>query len=241
MAPRFLADIVGQLSMELATNQAVSDLAYDYRAQKAVEGVLDSWGQRRFEPLINVNSSAQISIPLYAGDGLVAKVTPARYEDTTPKPFVLPAIQRKTIESDYVEYHVQMFPFVATGGLGKVDVEHMRRQLDEAGYEFANGDDRPDNLGRLPGGELVVVDHGAVQPKRGHRAQPSDANEWLTKVHQIYGPLYGPDGVKPQSEETKFDRRPAKPHLVMHYNETAAKPKQPEQAPVWQRLLGLGR
>ena len=37
-SPIMFADAVGRLSMELPHNQAVSDLAYDYRAQNDVRG-----------------------------------------------------------------------------------------------------------------------------------------------------------------------------------------------------------
>ncbi|MEM6903102.1 MAG: hypothetical protein AAF556_07675 [Pseudomonadota bacterium] len=239
--PRMFGDVLGQLSMETTSNQAVCDIAYDFKAQNAINAVLLDWGQSRFIPLIGVNTKSQISIPLYAGDGLVAKITPERMEDATPKPHVLPAIRRKTVEADYVGYYVQMYPLVATGGMTQSHVDYMKKLLGEAGYEFTNGDDRPDNLGRLPGGDLVVLDHGAVRAKPGRRPDPAATDEWLAKVHKIYGPLYGPDGVKPQSAETKFDRSPAKPHLVMHYNQAAAKAKAVKQAPAWQRMLGLGR
>lgn len=242
------ADAVGRLSMELPYNQAISDLAYDYKAQNKVDAILRGWGQRQFSPLINVNSSSQISLPLYAGDGIVAKVTPARFENTTPKPFVLPAIKGQTIESDYVQYHVQLFPFVTTGNISAAEVETMRRQLDEVGYRFANGDDRPDNLGRLPGGELVVLDYGATEPKPGHRPRLGEADEWLRKIHSLYGPLYQEDGVKPQSEATSFVKRPALSTMTLHKNFNAQQPKVKtpkadnlNRPPIWKQVLGLGR
>ena len=195
-----------------------------------------------------MNSSSQISLPLYAGDGLVAKVTPARYEGTKPKPFVLPAIKRQTIQSNYNEYHIQLFPFVSTGTITKADVEHMRRQLDAVGYQFANGDDRPDNLGRLPGGELVVLDYGATEPKPGHRVRVDEADDWLTKIHNLYGPLYGSDGVKPQTEATNFAKRPAAATLALHQNFNQQQPTKKtarkadnQNRPIWRQVLGLGR
>jgi len=243
--PMMLGDAVGRLSMEIPTNQAVSDLAYDFKAQAAVDGVLRSWGQTRFEPLIGVNSKSQISMPLYAGDGLIAKITPARYEGTALRPYVLPPIQRKTVEAGYTEFHVQMFPFVATGSVTNDDVEIMRDLLDKAGYRFANGDDRPDNLGRMPGGQLCIIDCGAIEPKPGHRPKHDEADEWLARVHETYGPLYGGEGVKRQSEATKFDRRPAPPAMTLHKNFNAQNPAKPaanrDHAPVWQRILGFGR
>ena len=243
--PIMFADAVGRLSMELPHNQACSDLAYDYKAQNKVDQVLHGWGQKRFVPLINVNSSSQISLPLYAGDGVVAKVTPARYENKTPKPLVLPAIKARTVESDYVEYHIQLFPFVTTGNIARDEVEVMRKQLDEVGYRFANGDDRPDNLGRLPGGGLVVLDYGATEPKPGHRTRTSDTDEWLKKVHDLYGPLYQEGGVKPQGEATSFVKRPALSMMVLHKN-TAPKQKtykadNANRPPIWKQVLGLGR
>ncbi|HCI47985.1 MAG TPA: hypothetical protein DFI00_11870 [Rhodospirillaceae bacterium] len=245
--PRVLGDVVGLLSMEMPHNQAVCDLAYDFRAQKVVGDVLKEWGQTRFIPLIGVHASAQISLPLYVGNGLVAKITPARFEDRQPKPLVLPAIKGKTVESDYVEYHVQMYPFVATGSLTQTDVEIMRDQLAAVGYRFANGDDRPDNLGRLPGGKLVVLDHGATETMPGKRAKLGDADEWLADIRDIYGDLYGPEGVKPQGPDTSFVKRPAPPQMTLHTNfgKQAGTPKAPkadnENRPLWRQVLGLGR
>ena len=246
--PMMFADAVGRVSMELPHNQATADLAYDYKAQSMVGDVLAGWGQRRFVPLISVYSSSQISLPLYAGDGLVAKVTPARFENTTPKPFALPAIRSKTIESDYVQYHVQLFPFVTTGNISAEEVEAMRRQLDEVGYRFANGDDRPDNLGRRPGGELVVLDHGATEPKPGHRPRLGEAEAWVNKIHALYGTLYQPDGVKPQRDTTSFVKRPALSTMTLHknFNALQSSGKTPaadntNRPPIWKQVLGLGR
>lgn len=246
--PMRLGDAVGRVSMELPTNQAVADLAYDFKGQAVVDGVLAGWGQQRFVPLIGVHSSSQISLPLYAGDGLVAKVTPARYETAEPRPYVLPPIRRRTVEAGYSDYHVQLFPFVATGSVTVEDVEIMRGKLAEAGYRFSNGDDRPDNLGRMPGGELCVLDGGAVEPLPGHRPRAGDADAWLAKVHEIYGDLYGPDGVKPQSEATSFNKRPARPQLTLLMNRAVGgdrpalnEARGPRHGQGLWRVLGLGR
>ncbi len=67
----------------------------------------------------------------------------------------------------------------------------MKKTLDEYGVCFKNGDDRTDNIGKLPSGRLVVLDGGALQLKEGCTLKPEFLDDWLQKVHQDMGEIYG--------------------------------------------------
>jgi hypothetical protein len=149
----------------------------------------------QFIPLVTTASEANVAIALYAGDGIVMKITkstefhgtrgaiPGAY---TALPYVLPPITSTNIG----EYTVEMFPWVNTFNITDRDVETLSHDLAKYNLAFHPKDAKPNNIGKLPDGSLVVLDGDAVGIKDRTKPVPTYAiNQWLDKVYSQFGPL----------------------------------------------------
>lgn len=198
------------LCHELPQNQTIMDLAYDFQGQMAIIEALQSekWQQHRFVPLVGAGSNSRISLPLYAGDGLVVKITPQRYEPRQPMPYVLPPLLNQSVSGQYSDYWLTALPMVQRADITADDVADMAKKLKDVGYGFKEQDDRPDNLGRLPGSDLCIIDQGAVQSLRMVNAPKNATDQWLQHVYDIYGDVYDGQKLRPQTSQTDFDFNP---------------------------------
>ncbi|GAB5389666.1 MAG: hypothetical protein Alpg2KO_26340 [Alphaproteobacteria bacterium] len=192
IAPNLFSECFARFQMERPGNQTTISLERDWKAQNAIAAVLKDWGMSRFIPLAGAGSNCAISMPLYAGDGMVVKITPDGYDSTEDAPGQLPAVRRILVEGDPDTYAVSLWPYVSPAPMGEYAVETMRKRLAEQGFRFANGDDRADNLGQLPDGTLCVLDNGAVQHLPGRQVDPNQAIlDWRAKLAGLYPRLYG--------------------------------------------------
>lgn len=154
--PQGFSEIFARLSHELPQNQTVMDLSFDYKGQLGIMETLREWRQTNFLPLISVGSNARISLPLYAGDGLIVKITPRRYEPREPLPYALPHFRNTSVDGQYTDYWVTAYPMVDVSSITPDDVVLMKEKLKQADCAFQPQDDRVDNLGRLPNGDVCA-------------------------------------------------------------------------------------
>lgn len=162
----------------------------------AIAAELEKYNAHHFIPLVTTASEANVAIALYAGDGIVMKITkstefsgtrgsiPGAY---TALPYVLPPITSTNIG----EYTVEMFPWVNTFNITDKDVETLRDDLAKYNLAFHPKDAKPNNIGKMPDGSLVVLDGDAVGIKDSSKPVPTYAiNQWQDKVYSDFGPLY---------------------------------------------------
>ena len=162
----------------------------------AIGDELEKYNAHRFIPLVTTASEANVAIALYAGEGIVIKITKStEFSGTrgaisgayTALPYVLPPITSTNIG----EYTVEMFPWVNTFNITDKDVETLRVDLAKYNMAFHPKDAKPNNIGILPDGSLVVLDGDAVGVKDPTKPIPTYAiNQWLDKVYSEFGPLY---------------------------------------------------
>lgn len=168
--------------------------AYDkYNAQIApITNLLAKLHMHQFVSLVQTDDQASMAIALNAGDGIVAKITDSSYipKADEPLPGQLPPIHRFNIGA----FVVEIFPWVNRHHITQMHVTKMATELAKYGLRFKAGDDRPDNIGTMPNGELVVLDGDALQPIPNSPISPEERkqkwDQWLEHVHTIFNPLY---------------------------------------------------
>lgn len=159
------ANFSGELE-NLVQNQlnVVSDKNPKIIIEKELNDILDN---RKYIPLTKNVRQSSIAIAVYAGDGLVAKVTNTTY--LTPfRPLsgmatTLPRVLAPIITRKVDDYYIEIFPWIDQSKVSYDDVSVLSNELLDMGLAFCNGDARVDNVGRLPDGTLTVLDGNAVQ------------------------------------------------------------------------------
>jgi hypothetical protein len=191
------------------------DLAFDYNGQMAIIETLAAWQQRQFVPLVKAGSNSRISLPLYAGDGVVIKVSPSRYEPRSHLPYALPHFKNVEIQGQHANYWLTAYPMVDVSSVEADDVKKLKNIMAESGCCFQPQDDRVDNIGKLPDGNLCVIDRGAIQPVRSGAVSLAQTNDWLDRVSTLYGRSLNDGELAPQSEDTNFQLSPMKQKIIV--------------------------
>lgn len=162
---------------------------------RKIEDAFSKWNIQQFVPLITRSMEANVAVAMYAGDGIVAKITKGTEFGGsrpmagvyTPLPGVLPPIASVNVDG----YVVEVFPWVDTQKITQGDVEKMSAFLAERNLQFYEKDAKPNNIGRLPNGELVILDGHAIGVKDTHKPVPThETNAWQDKIYRQFRPLY---------------------------------------------------
>lgn len=163
-----------------------------------IDTSLKELNAHKFIPMVTRARDACVAIALYAGDGIVAKITKdtelngLRPKDGgfTPLPGVLPPIY--TEKSG--QYVVEIFPWIDTKNIDQKCVDEMQAYLAQFNLKMKEKDAKPNNIGRLPDHTLAVLDGNAVE--RIDKNKPVDTtgiHQWQDKVFSQFGALYTRD------------------------------------------------
>jgi hypothetical protein len=207
-------NIFSHMSMMSPLNATVARLRNDVEMQIELSRELKNMGLTKFINLVHERDQARVAMALYAGDGIVAKITPENYR--APNGFttyVIPPIAQKRVKLDGDDHPgnfiIETYPFVSQRGIGIAHVTEMKGLLNEAGYEFLPQDDRPHNIARLLDNSLAILDGHATKPKNGAINEVT-RKEWDNKIYTMYHWLYDDKRIHPQTEKTSFIIEP--PH-----------------------------
>lgn len=187
--PKSFVFAFNEASACMTLNESVRRLDVDERALFRIADVLNERGQKRFINLARNSQDARISIPLYAGNGLVFKIIPESYADSSKTElFKLPAITVDHVQGRDTSFLIKSYPWVAGGGVTSQDIESLREKLHSVGLEFNTQDDKPRNIHRLPDKDrtLVCIDEDIYHGKLNNTDL---AQAWVDYVHDIF-PIY---------------------------------------------------
>ena len=212
MQPLRFDQIFANYSMTDPTNETVFRLNRDLFTQIEITNILAKEGLHRFINLAE-GGQAQISLALYAGDGIVVKITPSSSLPVDPLPRVLfPFAKSLVTESEKAgRFVIEKFPCLSVSK-SMQDVADVRADLAKHHLVFASQDDRPNNIGRLADGSLAVLDGDAVRhaPEMGRNSLSAALRDWQTHVSKVYPDLYSGTYLYSQSDKTDFRVRPYK-------------------------------
>lgn len=160
-------------------------------------------GQTKFVQMTRRSVDAMVSVPLYAGNGIVVKIIPQTYSDrSTCSLFKLPPITVDTVEGKHCDFLIKTYPWLSPRGVTQASIDEMRSLLGGVGLIFNENEDKPRNIHRLPDkhGTLISVDediyHGAL-------TIPQLSEAWVEYVRGIF-PIYEEGRIPPQNEQTDF-------------------------------------
>lgn len=192
--PKSLMEVIDEISAAAPANRTVRKLheldehGMDRYPERIIElkKLLDKeLHMNQFISLVPNARQANTAVVLYAGDGIVLKITDSSFLPEKFLPCQLPPLRRYYVNG----FTVEAFPWLDTRAITKKDVEAMRTELGTYGFSFSAGDDRPENLGRLPGGECAILDGDAIKFTLQER-EMMDVNRWMYKIFKIFDPLY---------------------------------------------------
>lgn len=192
-----------RVRQSMTLNESVYRLERDEQALVKIFQALKDMGQTRFVPLAKKSADAMVSVPLYAGDGLVIKVIPKDYSDhSTSQLFKLPPITVQEVEGKNSEFFIKTYPWISPRGVTQESIEKLRQVLGGLGLIFNDKDDQPRNIHRLPdrNGTLISIDEDIYH---GRLTKPELSEAWQAYVHSIF-PVYASAAIKPQSENTDY-------------------------------------
>ncbi len=201
--PRSFLDTFNDLCGSMPLNESVRRLEWDDDTVFEIKKALREMGQTRFVPLARKSSDAMISLPLYAGNGMVIKIIPRTYSDVSVNSiFKLPPVTVDSISGKNGEFLIKTYPWISPRGITMESVEHMRRQLGDLGLKFNTNDDQPRNIHRLPdkNGTLISVDEDIYS---GSLVDDEFTQAWLDYVHSIF-PVYASSEIPAQDDKTDF-------------------------------------
>ncbi|MBP7252529.1 MAG: hypothetical protein KBA75_03480 [Alphaproteobacteria bacterium] len=226
--PLPFGDVFGRVSMQIPGNRTVMALANAFDQMKVAKA-LSAFGQERFINLVEgPNAQGAIAVTLYAGDGIVTKVTDAGYVGNTMLPFVVPAFASVHVPMELGPgVVIQSFPYLPRPA-DQQHIEQMRAQMRPLGLYFAEQDDRPDNARLLVDNTPASVDGDAIRVQWDANAavlQPA-AKAWHEKFKKIYPVLYA-EGFRFQQQSFTDFRLADPPSMVVpaHRKETKEKPR----------------
>jgi hypothetical protein len=178
----------------------MAEMAYHIRGasqqNKTIKNISDKLaglGIHKVVPLMINSTRANIAIVLYAGDGIVAKVTDCRFSGPTNMlPAVLPPLYSANVDG----FSLQLFPWIDRKDVSSADLQDLKKRLQASNLEFREGDSKTDNIGVLPGNtrRTAVLDADAVQPMdNGNQLPPQNICSWEEELAQRFSPLYSSD------------------------------------------------
>jgi|GEM_PF-1334178 len=177
-------------------------------------------GMEKFVPMLRSAMHANIAAVMYAGDGIILKVTDTGFLPNKRMPGVLAPLMRYDMQGLAVEF----YPWVDNQSVRSEDVKKMAAELAKHGLKFCANDDRTDNIGKMPSGRLVVLDGNAVEPITPGVMPPQAAvDAWLHDVRKEFGTLY--EHVEQNKEAVKFFPK-GEPSFEPGYP-TICRPEQP--------------
>ena len=201
--PKSFLETFNHLAPSMGLNESVRRLERDYDSLFKVQSLLREMGLRQFVPLVKKSADAMISLPLYAGNGIVAKIIPQRYSDISRSVlFKLPPITVDTVEAEDTDFLIKTYPWISPRGVTRESVENMRQVLADLGLKFNENDDQPRNLHRLPdrNGTLISVDEDIYH---GNQLDPVLSDAWLDYIYSIF-PIYEEGTIPPQNDKTDY-------------------------------------
>lgn len=223
--PLPFGDVFGRVSMQIPDNRTVRALANAFDQMKVAKALRD-FGQDRFINLVEgPQAQGAIAITMYAGDGVVTKVTDAGYVGNTMLPFVVPAFASAHVPLELGPgVVIQNFPYLSRSATQE-HVDLLKGQMKPLGLYFAEQDDRPDNLRLLPDSTPASVDGDAirVQWNANMAALQPVAKAWQDKIKAIYPVLYA-EGFRFQQRDFTDFRLADPPSMVMPVQHRETKP-----------------
>jgi hypothetical protein len=201
--PRAFVPTFNWVSQALPLNQSVRLLEPDEQAILDINRVLREMGQTQFITLARKSTDAMISVPLYAGNGIVIKIIPKGYSSLSHTDFFkLPPISVDSVEGKREEFLIKTYPWLSPRGVTQRNVEDMRTMLTAVGLKFNEQDDQPRNIHRLPdkNGTLTSIDEDIYH---GDISHPELSEAWVDYVHSVF-PIYQQRRVPPQNDQTDF-------------------------------------
>lgn len=200
------ADIFELHSLTCPANETVRLLIPEVPAQLQMIQAFAQMKQTKFVNLVKDQDDARISMALYAGDGIVTKVTPEGYAALEDLPFVMFPFAKRRVEGTERSgsFLIENYPCL-TVSQSETDVKTMKDILARCGLAFAEQDDRPRNIGILQDGSLAVLDSNAVKVRTNDRlALIQQCQEWRDRMAQLYPKLYARDYNYQQSAQTDY-------------------------------------
>ena len=202
---RSMSEAFSYAIVALGDNTVTQDLERDYAARKMIETRLQDMGQYRAVNLAHKNSESTISLALYTGDGVVTKIIPERYYERFSPIHTAAPITSDCVESDDVKYYINTYPWIRPGNVSMHDIEVLRATMGSVGLRFTNGDDRADNIHRMPDGlgTLAGIDSDMFLgcETEEHKIL---RQHWQRYLEGLFPKLYGDFAIPIQSKDTNF-------------------------------------
>lgn len=236
--PESFNDVFGLYCMLAPRNETVFRLERDNIAKVSIIRALTEMEQHKFINLVTTPHEARIVMALYAGDGIVTKITPQDYMPLQRFPFVMFPFAKKRLQGTEMSGHfvIENFPYLNSHTINERDVDTMRSMLADCGLEFDDQDDKPGNIRRMPDKSLAIIDGNAVRAKGplDQEALDRHVSAWDQKVKSLYPELYVPGHQYVQSLQTDY--------RVLSYTSTVATLQPatmdaPVRPPWYRRLL----
>lgn len=207
LTPLAFGDVFGRVSMQIPLNRTVLALKNSFDQLKVTQA-LSAMGQHRFINLVEgATEQGDIAVTLYAGDGIVTKITDAAFAGRSQHlPLVVPAFQTKLVEMELGSgFLIESFPYLSRRAIEE-DVRLVGNELTKCGARFAREDDRPNNLRRAADGKPAIVDAGAVEVlwETPPAILEAATKAWHAQFKRNYPVIYNPDYVFRQSDVTNF-------------------------------------
>lgn len=201
--PRNFLNAFNDVSQAMTLNATVKHLEYDDYTVLRIQDLLKSMGQTKFVQMTRKSADAMVSVPLYAGNGIVVKIIPQNYSDRSKCDlFKLPPISVDRIEGRHGEFFIKTYPWLSPRGVTQASINEMRSLLSGVGLTFNENEDTPRNIHRLPDkrGTLISVDEDIYH---GSLTMPRLSEAWVDYVRSIF-PIYEEGRIPPQNEQTDF-------------------------------------
>lgn len=201
--PKNFLNAFNHVSQAMTLNASVKSLQGDDETVLEIHRLLRDMGQTKFVQMTRKSADAMVSVPLYAGNGIVVKIIPQNYSDrSTCSLFKLPPISVDTVEGKHCDFLIKTYPWLSPRGVTQASIDEMRMALYRVGLTFNENEDKPRNIHRLPDkrGTLISVDediyHGAL-------TIPLLSEAWVDYVRSIF-PIYEEGIIPPQTKDTDF-------------------------------------
>jgi|GEM_PF-6260923 len=200
MKPMEVRSAIAHVRESAPENLTVQTLTANPDIVDSLAEDLSAFNVRHVIPMTHKATHAMGSVALYAGDGIVTKLTDETHleqkynsrlkrNDNMIVPGVLPPIERFKKGAIVNE----VYPWIDRHNVKDSDVGRMKETLAIYNLRFKPGDNKRGNIGILPGPgrKLAVLDPDAVElldPNFGILA--NDSRRWEKEVHSRLYPLY---------------------------------------------------